>query len=154
MGVIISIMIVLNGRLTEHYGLYTATVFIHLAGLTLISLIVLAKRENPFSKRHDWYLYLGGVIGVFTTLANNLSFGRISVSAILALMLFGQSVAGIVVDQFGLMNMPKHPFAKRKFVGLALVLCGIISMIGDFEALAVILSFTAGACIVFSRTLI
>jgi len=151
-GIIISVMIAFNGGLTEQYGVYTATVIIHCVGLMLITLIVLSKRENPFSKKHSWYLYLGGVIGVFTTLSNNLSFGRISVSAILALMLFGQSVAGIIVDQYGLMNMPKHPFAKRKLFGLALVLCGIISMIGDFEVIAVLFSFIAGVSIVVSRT--
>jgi len=153
MGIIITVMISLNGGLTEQYGIYSATAIIHVAGLILITLIVLAKREHPFSKRCVWFLYLGGAIGVFTTVANNLAFGRISVSAILALMLFGQSVTGIVVDQYGLISMPKHPFAKRKLIGLALVLCGIVSMISDFEIFAVIFSFLAGVCIVVSRTI-
>jgi len=152
-GILISIMIAFNGNLTGHYGLYLATVIIHVVGLILITLIVLVKRENPFSKRHAWFLYLGGAIGVFTTLSNNLSFGRISVSAILALMLFGQSVAGIIFDQYGFFNMPKHPFAKRKLIGLLLVLCGIASMISDFEVMAVVVSFFAGVSIVISRTL-
>ncbi|MCL2628763.1 MAG: DMT family transporter [Oscillospiraceae bacterium] len=152
-GVIISVMIAFNGALTDEYGVYTATVLIHVAGLLLITAIVLIKRENPFSKRQSWFLYLGGAIGVFTTLANNISFSRISVSAILALMLFGQSVAGIVVDRYGFLGMPKHPFAKRKLIGMVLVLSGIGVMLSDFEAVAIILSFAAGACIVVSRTL-
>ena len=152
-GIIISVMIAFNGALTEEYGVYTATLLIHLAGLLLISLIVLIKRENPFLKRHSWFLYLGGAIGVFTTIANNVSFGRISVSAILALMLFGQSVAGIIVDRYGLFNMPKHPFAKRKLFGAALVLCGIAVMLSDFEIIAIIFSFIAGVLIVISRSL-
>jgi len=146
-------MIAFNGALTEQYGVYTATVIAHIVGFTLISLIVLAKREKFFPKRYDWFLYLGGVIGVFTTLSNNISFGRISVSAILALMLFGQSVAGIVVDQYGLLGMPKHPFAKHKIFGLVLVLCGIAAMLSDFEVVAITVSFLAGICIVVSRTL-
>ena len=146
-------MIAFNGGLAEQYGVYSATVLIHLAGLVLITLIVLIKRENPFSNRQPLFLYIGGVIGVFTTLSNNLSFSRISVSAILALMLFGQSVAGIVVDQFGFLGMPKHPFVKRKLIGLSLVLCGIASMISDFEAVAVVFSFIAGVCIVVTRTI-
>jgi len=152
-GVIISVMILFNGNLTEQYGLYTATLIAHIVGLTLISIIVLVKREKPFAKRYDWFLYLGGVIGVFTTISNNFSFGRISVSAIMALMLFGQSVAGIVVDQYGLFEMQKHPFTKRKLFGLALVLCGIVAMISDFEVVAITISFIAGICIVVSRTL-
>jgi len=146
-------MIALNGSLTEQYGLYTATVIAHIVGLTLITIIVLTKREKPFFKRYDWFLYLGGVVGVFTTISNNFSYGRISVSAMMALMLFGQSVAGIVVDQYGLLGMHKHPFAKRKLFGLALVLCGIAVMISDFEVIAILISFIAGICIVISRTL-
>jgi len=152
-GVIISVMIAFNGVLTGEYGVYTATVLIHLVGLLLILFIVLIKRENPFSKRQSWFLYIGGAIGVFTTIANNVSFSRISVSAILALMLFGQSLAGIIVDRYGLFNMPKYPFAKRKLFGAALVLCGIAVMLTDFEVIAIVFSFAAGACIVVTRSL-
>jgi len=152
-GIIISVMIALNGGLAELYGVYTATVLIHFAGLVLITLIVIIKRENPFSGRQAWFLYIGGVIGVFTTFSNNFSFSRISVSAMLALMLLGQSVAGVVVDQYGLLGMPKHPFVKRKLIGLTLVICGIASMISDFELLAILFSFIAGVCIVVTRTI-
>ena len=152
-GVIISVMIAFNGGLTQQYGVYTATVLIHLVGLLLILFIVMIKRENPFSKKHSWFLYIGGAIGVFTTVANNVAFSRISVSAILALMLFGQSVTGIVFDRYGFFNMPKHHFAKRKLIGMALVLCGIIAMLSDFEVIAIVFSFVAGACIVITRSM-
>jgi len=153
MGILISVMIAFNGGLADTYGVYHATLIIHIVGLILISAIIFLRRENPFKKRHNWFLYLGGAIGVFTTISNNVSFGRISVSAILALMLFGQSVAGIAVDRYGLFGMPKHPFSKHKVFGLLLVLAGIVSMISDFEIIAVVLSFTAGVSIVISRSL-
>lgn len=146
-------MVAFNGGLTEKYGIYSATVIIHITGLVFIGFLTLIKRERPFSKMHAWYLYLGGVIGVMTTIFNNLSFGRISVSAILALGLFGQSVTGLIIDQYGLMNMPRYPFVKRKILGLLLILCGIVSMISSFQTAAVIASFTAGVTIVVSRTL-
>jgi len=152
-GFVISVMIAFNGGLTERYGVYTATVLIHLVGLLLILFFLVIKRENPFSKRQSWFLYLGGAIGVFTTIANNVAFSRISVSAILALMLFGQSVAGIIFDRYGFFGLPKHSFAKRKLVGMALVLCGIITMLSDFEVIAIIFSFIAGACIVVTRSM-
>ena len=153
-GTILTIMIVFNGALTDFYGVYFATVIIHIVGMILIAGIVLVKRENPFKNKQKWYLYIGGAIGVFITVSNNVSFGRISVSAILALMLFGQSVMGIVVDSYGLFGIPKHPFAKYKLIGLSLVLIGIISMISDFEVVAVIFSFFAGVFIVVSRTIV
>ncbi|MCL2217970.1 MAG: DMT family transporter [Defluviitaleaceae bacterium] len=151
-GVLVTIMVAVNGRLTGFYGLYSATVMIHIVGLILISLVVLFKRENPFAKRYSWFLYLGGAIGVVTTVSNNLAFGRISVSALLALGLLGQSISGIIIDQYGLFGMPKHLFTRRKLIGLTLIIAGIVSMITDFEPVAVTVSFISGISIVASRT--
>ncbi|MCL2571424.1 MAG: DMT family transporter [Defluviitaleaceae bacterium] len=153
MGILITIMIAINGGLTTYYGVYSATMIIHLVGLILISAVVLYKKERFFPGRFTWYVYLGGAIGVMTTIANNLSFGRISVSAILALGLLGQTVTGMVIDQRGLLGMPRHPFTKDKIWGLLLIIAGIGSMIYEFEVLAVVVSFIAGFCIIMSRTL-
>ena len=155
MGILISVMVAFNGGLTTQYGLYSATVIIHIVGLILIVAVVLLKREGLFAffpKQQAWFLYLGGAIGVMTTVFNNLSFGRISVSAILALGLFGQSVAGIIIDQYGLFAMQRHPFSKEKLLGLAIILAGIGSMLYNLEIVAVIVSFIAGVNIVLSRT--
>ncbi len=152
-GILISVMVAINGVLTERYGVYSATVIIHAAGLILISAWALIKRERPFAKFQAWQLYLGGAIGVFTTVFNNIAYGRISVSAILALGLFGQSVTGIFIDQYGWMGMPKHPFNKRKLIGFALILIGIAAMIDRFEFVAVLVSLATGVTIIVSRTI-
>jgi len=152
-GLLLSIMVAANGGLAEIYGVHAASVVIHIVGLVLITSITLFKRDRLFAKGRPWYLYLGGAIGVVTVLFTNVPFGRISVSAILALGLFGQGVLGLIVDQYGWMGMPKHAFHKKKLIGLLLVLAGIASMITSFELVAVLLSFIAGANIVVSRTL-
>ena len=152
-GILISAMLAFNGGLTEQYGVYSAAIIVHVTGLILISVLVFAKRERPFSEKYARFLYLGGAIGVLTTVFNNMAFGRINLSAILALGLFGQSITGLIIDQYGLLGMPEHPFGKRKFIGLFIILCGIASMIDNFEILAVTISFTAGVCVVISRTL-
>jgi len=152
-GILISVMVAFNGGLTEQYGVYSATIIIHIAGLILITSIVLFKRDKVFAARYPIYLYLGGAIGVFTTVFNNLAFGRISISAILALGLLGQSIAGLTIDQFGLFGMTKHSFTKGKFIGLFLIIGGIASMIDNLEVVAVVVSLIAGVNIVLSRTL-
>jgi transporter family-2 protein len=152
MGVFISIMIAVNGWLSVDVGLYTATVLIHIVGLVLICAVVLIMRVRPFAARHKWYLYMGGAIGVATTVFNNLAFGRISISAILGLVLLGQSVASIAVDQWGLFGMPQHRVNKWKLPGIAIIIAGIATMVADFDTLAVVVSLLAGFCVVLSRT--
>ena len=153
MGVMISVMLAFNGGLTAVYGIYSATIIIHIIGLILITAVVFIKKERFFTGRYSWFLYLGGAIGVITTIFTNFAFGRISLSAILALGLLGQSVTSIIIDQYGLLGMHKHPFTKSKLIGLSLILAGIVFMITNFEIAAVIVSFIAGCNIVISRTL-
>ncbi|MCL1999193.1 MAG: DMT family transporter [Turicibacter sp.] len=150
-GVVISVMIAVNGGLTGVYGLYLATAIIHATGLILISTIAWIKKDRVFVK-HPWFLYTGGFIGIVTIMSNNLAFGRISLSAILALGLLGQTITGIAVDQYGLLGMPKYSFNKSKLIGLILIIGGIAVMIDNVELLAMILSFVSGISIVLART--
>jgi len=152
-GIIIAVVVPVNGGLADHYGVNSASVLIHITGIIIIITIVLLKREKPFAKRQAWYLYLGGAIGVLTVACNNLAFGHISVSAILALILLGQGITGLAFDQYGWLGMPKHPFHKRRIIGLVLTLSGIVVMIDRFNIIAVSLSFLAGVIMVISRTL-
>lgn len=152
-GVLVAVMITVNGGMTALYGVYTATVAIHIIGLILIGAIILLRREKPFSKPQPWYLYVGGVIGVATTAATNAAFGKISVSAILALGLFGQSVAGALADQFGLFGMKKHPFKPYQIPGLLLLGGGIAWMMGaQFKLWPVLAVFGSGLLLVVSRS--
>jgi len=145
-------MVAFNGGLTAQIGMYTATIFIHVTGLLFITVLAIIKRDRLFSKKHRWIYYSGGAIGIMTVVFNNYAYGRISVSAILALLLFGQGVSGLIVDQYGWMGMPKHPFNKKRIIGLLLTLGGIAVMLDRFELAAVVLSFAAGITVVVSRT--
>ena len=152
-GILVAIMITVNGGLTTLYGIYAATVIIHIVGIVLIGGLILARREKPFAARQPWYLYIGGVLGVATTACINYAFGKISISAILALGLFGQSVAGVLVDQFGLMGMRKHPFHLYQVPGLLLVAGGIAWMMGGgFALLPVLAVLGSGVLLVVSRS--
>lgn len=157
MGTIIAIMIVINGMLSLHYGLYASTVIIHIVGLLSVAPIAISRKASLIpAKKQPYYIYLGGVIGVFTTAANNLAFGKISTSAILALLLFAQSVMAIVTDHFGLFGLEVRPFIKNKLIGVAIILIGIVVLSLPFEAssaMPIIVSLLAGVTISLSRVL-
>ncbi|MBQ2770386.1 MAG: DMT family transporter [Clostridia bacterium] len=153
-GVLIAAMIVINGNLTGVYGPYSATLIIHLAGMALIAGIVLLRKERPFSYRPPLYLYLGGAIGVFTTVFENMAFGKIPVASQLALGLLGQSVMGLTFDTLGLLGMPKRPIHRGKLLGIALVMAGIISMSEEVVFLPMLCAFAGGMTLGFSRVLV
>jgi len=150
-------MIFVNGGLTANYGLYIASVIIHAVGLIANTILVLVKKQNPFTNlkqlKQQWFIYMGGAVGVFTIMGTNLAFGRISVSAMLAIALFGQVLFGMIIDQYGLFGMPKYPFKKSQMIGLIIILAGIVAMITNFEIVAVAFVFATGFSIVLARTL-
>lgn len=48
-GVAIAVMVAINGNLTGYYGVYTATVIIHLAGLLFLFLALKGAAPAPVS---------------------------------------------------------------------------------------------------------
>lgn len=152
-GVLISVMVVFNGGLNARAGLLGALVVIHLVGTAGIALALLIKKERPRFVRLPFYLYLGGFIGVLTTVFNNLAFGHISVSAMMALGLLGESISGLTADHYGVLGMPKRPFRLEKLWGIALTLIGIACMITQLRPLPVMVSLLAGTTVLFSRLL-
>lgn len=129
-GLLTATMIALNGGLTDFYGTYSATVIIHLIGLIAVVCYMLYKKEKFLPKKKlPWFYFLGGAIGVATTVFNNMAFGVIGASAILALTLLGQSVTALIIDHFGLFGMPVNRFDVKKLFGLFFVLVGIVFII-------------------------
>lgn len=154
--IIIAVMIVVNGELTLVYGTYIATIIIHVVGLTLASVILAVKRESPFQKQKlRKSLYLGGVIGVATTMFNNMAFGKISVSLIIALGLLGQTITALIIDEFGLFNMPVKKFNKAKLIGLLFVFIGIACLLpgSKIVVLPCVLSLLTGVSIITARSI-
>jgi len=161
-GVVVAVMLLVNGRLNDSYGIYVATVIIHITGLIAISLPLFDKKNRPWRhERLPLYVYSGGAIGVATTLFNIWSFELISLTAITGLGLLGQAISSIVIDHFGLGGMRVCPFNKRKIGGIACIVLGIVFIMGfDAQAqtrsgalriLGALLALAGGVTVVVSR---
>ncbi len=154
--IFIAVMIAINGNLTAVYGVPAATAIIHLVGLLLITGTSVFRKERLFSVRGlPITLFSGGAIGVATTLFNNMAYGMISVSAIIALSLLGQAVTSLLIDQYGWFGMPARKFTTGKLIGLLFTIFGIVCLLLDssFLFLPVLVSFLSGISIVVSRTI-
>ena len=150
-GMLISVMVVFNGGLNARVGQMPALVIIHTAGLVFTGLLMLIKREKLRLKRLPLYLYSAGLIGIATTVFNNTAFGHISVSAMMALALLGESISSLAADHFGLLGLPKRPFRPQKLWGGLLALIGIVFMWDDFKLIPVVVSLLAGVTVLVSR---
>ncbi|WP_070000069.1 DMT family transporter [Cellulosilyticum sp. I15G10I2] len=128
-GVLIAIMLLFNGTLSQAIGNYTSSVLIHITGLFAVILILLiGKLKIKFTSQIPLHLYSAGGIGVLTVLFSNLSFSLLGASLTLALSLLGQSLASILIDHFGILEMTVVKFEKKKLVGLLFIILGIFIM--------------------------
>lgn len=155
-GLVIAVMVAVNGRLTLLWGVFGAAAIIHVIGTVFAYILCrLTKKKIAVKKNLPVWLYLGGAIGVLTTVFNNFAYGKISLTSIVALGLFGQTVTSLLIDCLDLFGMKKHLFRKSSAFGLIFSLAGIFVMLDnsvDTALYAVLLSFCAGITIVLSRT--
>lgn len=128
-GVLIAIMTLFNGTLSNTFGNYTSSIIIHVIGLFSITFVLLITRSRiKIQKGIPVYLYSAGAIGVFSVVFSNLSFSKLGVSLTLALGLLGQSLSSIFIDHFGLLGMKVIKFEKKKCIGLLFIILGIFIM--------------------------
>lgn len=129
-GILIAVMIAINGVLSHQLENYTSTVIIHMTGLVCISFTLIASKEKlKLDKNISLFLYSAGAIGVFTVLFNNISFNCLGASLSLSLGLLGQSIASIIIDRFGLLGAKAVKFNKKKIAGFIIISLGILVMI-------------------------
>lgn len=155
-GVVLSLLISVNGSLAGVYGLFSATAVIHLVGsVCALAACLLQRDKKPLWGRRPGWIYLGGAIGVFTTVTQNFAFGHISMTSIVGLVLLGQTVASLFIDRFGLFGMARRQVQKQSWLGLVLSLIGIAVMLDGSvtaAAFAVAAAFLSGVTAVVSRT--
>ena len=154
-GVVIAALLVFNGELTDFYGVYLAAVLIHLAGLLPAFVTMKLKKQHVLGhKGLPLWMYLGGAVGVFTTVFNNAAFGHMSMTAIVALSLLANTLTSLLIDTLGLFGMPKRRLRLSTLAGLVFALAGILWMLIGAEGdllLAMLLSFGAGITTVLAR---
>ena len=128
-GVILAIMVSLNGGVSNAAGNYVSSVIIHFIGLIgIIFVLIFTKSKIKNLKGIPFYMFSGGLIGVLTVLFTNASSGVLGVSLTVSLTLLGQLVTSLVIDNFGYFNMPVVKFDKRKILGLVIIITGIYVM--------------------------
>ena len=128
-GIILAIMISLNGQVGNIAGNYASSAIIHFIGLIgIILVLIFTKSKIQNLKGIPFYMFTGGLIGILTVLFTNASFMGLGVSLTVSLSLLGQLITSLVIDHFGYFNMPVVEFNKKKILGLVIIIAGIYVM--------------------------
>ena len=128
-GIVLAIMISLNGGWGNISGNYASSVIIHFVGLIgIIFVLIFTKSKIKNLKGIPFYMFTGGLIGILTVLFTNIGFSGLGVSLTVSLSLLGQLITSLIIDHFGYFNMPVIEFDKKKILGLIIIIAGIYVM--------------------------
>ena len=127
-GAAMSIQGVMNTRLSDKIGLYESNVFVQGTAFlfSLIAVWFLGKGNfKEIGQVNKLYL-LGGLIGLVITITVMLGVGKLGPTVAISTILISQLLVAAIIDAFGLMGSEKVAFTWTKYLGLALMLGGVI----------------------------
>lgn len=127
-GAAMSIQGVMNTRLGDKIGVYESNMFVQGTAF-ILSLLVMWIFGNgnlrAMGEVNKFYL-LGGVLGLIITVTVMKSVGSLSPTIAISTILISQLITAALIDAFGLMESEKIAFTWTKYVGIALMLGGVL----------------------------
>lgn len=123
-----SIQGVMNTRLGEQIGLMESNAFVQCtaAGLSLAALAF--YRTGSFGQlgQVNKLYWLGGVLGLVITVTVMLGMRGLGPTVAVSVILISQLTVAALIDAFGLMDSQRVAFGWTKFVGLGLMIGGVV----------------------------
>ena len=127
-GGMIAIQSVLNATLGQRMGNLGSVLVLTIVSITALIVLILIfpntadlKQRPSFS---EWYLYIGGVLGVAILAAPIFLVPRIGTTSTLVAIVLGQMAMALLIDHFGIFASPKIEVTLTRVLGIALVTFG------------------------------
>ncbi|MFA7550710.1 MAG: DMT family transporter [Sedimentibacter sp.] len=128
-GLLMSIQGVFNTRVMDSSNMWAATSWVHITALAAsISIWFFTGREallSVFDVTEKIYLF-GGVIGAFITFTVIKGISELGPAYATMFILLAQLVVSYMIEVFGLFGTEKISFEWIKFIGVALMISGIV----------------------------
>lgn len=127
-GAAMSIQGVMNTRLSDKIGLYESNAFVQGTAfvLSLLAVWILGKGSfREIGSVNKLYL-LGGVLGLVITITVMLGIGKLSPTVAISVILISQLFVAALIDAFGIMDSEQVAFGWNKFLGMALMIGGVL----------------------------
>jgi bacterial/archaeal transporter family-2 protein len=127
-GAMITLQSVVNAGLGRRAGNLGSVLLVTLVSIAVIVILIGVFPAQANLKAlpgpSEWYLYLGGALGIAIVAAPILLVPRIGATATLTSLVVGQLVLAVAVDHFGLFGTPKVEATLPRLIGVVLLLAG------------------------------
>lgn len=127
-GICMSIQGVFNTRLGDKIGIWETNVTVQATGfiLTFLVLLVFGNGHLKNIRTCNKLYLLGGVLGVIIIFTVMKGIKDLGPTHSIATILVAQLATAALIDAFGLFNTEKIIFGINKYVGIAIMIVGIV----------------------------
>ncbi|RKG29423.1 DMT family transporter [Acinetobacter tianfuensis] len=130
-GIAMTLQTAINSQLREYlYSPLQAALFSFLIGTIALAILVFfqpaAKPELADFSQIPWFLWVGGCLGVYAISVSIYTAPKLSFLTLSGLIIFGQVIMSMIVDQFGLLGTEKTPVNWQRLLGGVVIFIGVL----------------------------
>ena len=129
-GVVLPFQAGINAQLGEWLGSPVRAAFVSFLVGTLVLLVAAALVFKPFPSwskvgNAPWWVWIGGALGALYVAASIVTAPKLGAAQLVALIVAGQALASLVIDQFGWVGFEPKQISAGRVAGMVLVGAGV-----------------------------
>ncbi len=130
-GAMLPVQFGVNAQLSHWVGSPIRAAFVSFLVGTLALLIISAFVRKPMPSLErlgnvPWWVWIGGLLGAFYVAGSIVTAPKLGAVTLAAAIIFGQTVASVLVDQFGWVGFKEQHASPGRLVGVLLVGVGVV----------------------------
>ncbi|MGR6980750.1 DMT family transporter [Testudinibacter sp. P27/CKL/0425] len=131
-GIALASQAAINSQLSKGVGEQpVAAALISFFTGTLVLLIITISKANLNDiwinlPHQSWWKWTGGTLGALVVFTTIMLAPKVGVSNMLFFIIVGQLIMAMLIDHYGLIQMPIRPATVWKFIGLCVVFLGML----------------------------
>ncbi len=125
-GVAVGVQSPIAGAMGQRVGGTASSFIIHVSGMILSGIFLFARGGEKIREWHTlpWYMLGAGIFGLILYQTINITLPRLGSTMMIALIISGQLIAGVVIDHFGILGVTARHFDITRVIGVAALLFG------------------------------
>ena len=130
-GIAMTFQTAINSQLREYlYSPLQAALLSFLIGtIALAAMVFFQPAEKPnldTLRQIPWFLWLGGCLGGYAISVSIYTAPKLGFLTLSGLIIFGQIVTSMIVDQYGLLGTEKTPVNWQRLLGGVVIFTGVL----------------------------
>jgi transporter family-2 protein len=125
-GIAVGIQSPIAGAMGQRIGGTASSFIVHLSGAILSGMLLFLRGGEKIRdwQTLPWYMLIAGIWGVILYLTISVTLPRLGGTMVVTLIIVGQLLVGIVIDNFGWLSVPVHPISVARILGVGVLLAG------------------------------